>query len=94
MAKEELENRGIPEHAWVKTVKSCMSPEVLDSFRTAFCSNRTVVIAIRLLPHKRQQVSDPFEYTEWDELCNWLLKHRRRGRQMGPGPKRWRSHSR
>jgi hypothetical protein len=75
MAKEELENRGIPEHAWVKTVKSCMSPEVLDSFRTAFCSgNRTSAVAIRLLPHKRQQAYDPFEYTEWDEFCDWLLK--------------------
>ena len=75
MAKEELENRGIPEHAWVKTVKSCLSPEVLDSFRTAFCSgNRTSAVAIRLLPHKRQQAYDPFEYTEWDEFCDWLLK--------------------
>jgi hypothetical protein len=62
MAKEELENRGIPYLSWVKQVKSCMSPEVLDSFRIASCSNYNTEIAIRILSHKNI-VEDLFECT-------------------------------
>ena len=52
-----------------------LEPRSAGQFRTAFCSgNRTSAVAIRLLPHKRQQAYDPFEYTEWDEFCDWLLK--------------------
>lgn len=73
-AKEELENRGIPYKSWVKSVKSCMGSEVLDSFRTYHCSNRTVAIAMRLLPHKNHAFPDPFDSTGWDQLCDWLIQ--------------------